>query len=387
MTDATPGGSGWAPPGGRASSGPVPYEPPPVPLPTSPLPASPLPGWGGPSAGSGGSSPGPGWTQQPGWGAAGATAPQPGVVPLRPLGLGEVLDGAVALVRGYPRAALGVSAVVALATTLIQLVLLFTVLRPLFHLDTTTLDTGNTDELFQALGGLSAGVSISAVVGSVAGAVMTGFLSAIAGAAVLGQPLSLGQVWQRVSGKLPRLVGAAAVYGLAVYGPLVLAGVLTALAALVSSGLAVLTGVVLGPLGAVLGVLFYVRFSLACSALVLEDASLLTSLRRSNVLAKRSFWRILGILLLTFVISSFVAQVVQVPFLFLGDGNAFSSLTSPTGEAPGTTALVLTTLGAGLASALITPFTAGVRALLYVDRRMRAEGLDVALQAAAGPRP
>jgi hypothetical protein len=28
-----------------------------------------------------------------------------------------------------------------------------------------------------------------------------------------------------------------------------------------------------------------------------------------------------------------------------------------------------------------------VRALLYVDRRMRAEGLDVALTAAAGPRP
>lgn len=362
MTDATPGGAGgWAAPGGTPPPGPAT----PVPPPAAPAPAAPA------------------WTHQPGWGAPVATAPKPGVVPLRPLGLGEVLDGAVALVRGYPRAALGVSAVVALVTTLVQLLLLFTVLRPLFDLDTTTLEAGDTDALVDVLGGVGAGLSISTVVSSVAGAVMTGFLSAIAGSAVLGQPMSLGQVWHRVRGALPRLVGAAALYGVAVFGPFVLAGVLTALAAAASGGLGVLVGVVLLPLSAVLGVVLYVRFALACSALVLEDAPLLTAFRRSNVLARRSFWRIVGILLLTFIISSFVAQVVQVPFLFLGDADAFSSLTSPSAEAPGTGALVMTTLGAGLASALITPFTAGVRALLYVDRRMRAEGLDVALQAAA----
>ncbi len=135
--------------------------------------------------------------------------------------------------------------------------------------------------------------------------------------------------------------------------------------------------------GAVLGFVLYVRFALACSALVLEDAPLGRAFRRSNVLVRRSFWRIVGILLLTFVVSSFVAQVVQVPFMFFGDGNPLTSLSSPDSDGPGRTALVMTTLGAGLASALITPFTAGVRALLYVDRRMRAEGLDVALQAAA----
>jgi hypothetical protein len=312
-----------------------------------------------------------------------AAAPKPGVVPLRPLGLGEVLDGAVALVRGYPRATLGVSAVVALVTTLIQLVLLLTVLQPLLDVDTASLESGDTDELFDIMGGLGAAVSINAVVSSVAGAVMTGFLTAVAGSAVLGQPMTLGEVWQRVRGKLLRLVGVAALYGVAVYGPLVVAGVLTALAALAGNGAAVVTGLVVIPLSLALGLLLYVRFALASSALVLEDAGLLTAFRRSNVLAKRSFWRILGILVLTIVISSFVAQVVQVPFLFFGDGNAFSGFTSPAGEAPGTTALVMTTIGAGLASALITPFTAGVRALLYVDRRMRAEGLDVALQAAA----
>ena len=41
-------------------------------------------------------------------------------------------------------------------------------------------------------------------------------------------------------------------------------------------------------------------------------------------------------------------------------------------------------VGAGLASVLVAPFSSGVMALLYVDRRMRAEGLDVALQTATG---
>ena len=43
---------------------------------------------------------------------------KPGVIPLRPLGLGEVLDGAVSVLRRYPRPALGLAAIVALVSTL-----------------------------------------------------------------------------------------------------------------------------------------------------------------------------------------------------------------------------------------------------------------------------
>jgi len=44
---------------------------------------------------------------------------------------------------------------------------------------------------------------------------------------------------------------------------------------------------------------------------------------------------------------------------------------------------LLTQVGGGIATFLVSPFSSGVRALLYVDRRMRAEGLDLTLQAAA----
>ena len=44
-------------------------------------------------------------------------------------------------------------------------------------------------------------------------------------------------------------------------------------------------------------------------------------------------------------------------------------------------------VGAGIAQTVVAPFTAGVRALLYIDRRMRAEGLDVSLMAAVATSP
>jgi hypothetical protein len=141
-------------------------------------------------------------------------------------------------------------------------------------------------------------------------------------------------------------------------------------------------------IGAVcLAVYLYCRLSLAPSALVLEKAGIRTSLRRSGVLVRRSWWRVFGVLALALIVATVVGQVVQLPFLIFG--------IAPLGVRGGgaallqgtTRLLVLTYIGAGIAQTVIAPFSAGVRALLYVDRRMRAEGLDVALTAAASPRP
>ncbi len=81
------------------------------------------------------------------------------------------------------------------------------------------------------------------------------------------------------------------------------------------------------------------------------------------------------------------SQLLQLPFaLFAGDGGPLSALSGEAAQSLTTRAVVLSALGTGVASTLVAPFTAGVTALLYVDRRMRAEGLDVALQAAAAER-
>ena len=66
-----------------------------------------------------------------------------------------------------------------------------------------------------------------------------------------------------------------------------------------------------------LSALLYVRLSLATPALVLEHAPVLTSFRRSWVLVRRSFWRVLGILLLAVLVGTAVASVLQLPFSLL----------------------------------------------------------------------
>lgn len=334
--------------------------------------------WGAP-AGSPSGSP---------WGAPLDAAPRPGVVPLRPLGLGEMLDGALGLVRGYPLAALGVSAAVALVEAVVQLVVLLTLLRPVFDLDTTTLQPG--DDAFTALlAGVGGAGLVTFVVSTIANAVMTGLMSAIAGKAVLGQPLSLAELWASTRGRLARLIGGALLFGVLVFVPPVVAGLLAALLVVVAGPAGGVVGalLVLGSLG--LSVLVYVRLSLSTSVIALEDARVVRSFRRSWALVRRASWRVLGVLVLALVVSGFVSSVLQAPFDVLGGqgGPVGAVMGGASGASPSTRSLVLTTIGAGVAAAVVAPFVAGVRALLYVDRRMRAEGLDVALQAAAAHRP
>ncbi|CAM5691684.1 Membrane-anchored glycerophosphoryl diester phosphodiesterase (GDPDase) OS=Streptomyces violarus OX=67380 GN=FHS41_004042 PE=4 SV=1 [Streptomyces violarus] len=57
-----------------------------------------------------------------GWGSAWGGPPpaaKPGVIPLRPLGVGEILDGAVSTMRTYWRTVLGISLTVAVVTEII----------------------------------------------------------------------------------------------------------------------------------------------------------------------------------------------------------------------------------------------------------------------------
>jgi hypothetical protein len=310
---------------------------------------------------------------------------KPGVVPLRPLGLGEVLDGAVGVLRRYPRPALGLAALVALVSTICNVLLLVTAFEPFLTVDTAALDRGDTAALEDAIGGAFAGASLTLLLSLVSGAVMTGAMTAVVGKAVLGESMTFGQAWTQVRSRLVLLIGLALLVLVIVAGTF--AGATAAGVAVIAvfGGAGALVGVPLIVVGALAAVWLYVRLSLAPCALVLERTGIATSLRRSVVLVRRDWWRVFGVLLLTVVIGTFVSQVVQVPFAALGAGS-FGAIFDPATDVLGTRSLVMSAIGGGLAATLIAPFTAGVRALLYVDRRMRAEGLDVSLSAAAASR-
>ena len=370
-----PGGwttpDGWgAPPGASASSGPSPSGP-------STSYNAP-PSYGPPTYGS---QP---YGSQPPWGTP-VVEDKPGVVPLRPLGLGEVLDGAVGVLRRYPRPALGFAAGVALVTTLCNVLLLVTAFQPLLQVDSAALDRGDTDALEDALGGAFAGGALTLLLSILSSAVLTGALTAVVGKAVLGEPLTLGEAWAQVRSRLLALVGLALLVLVVVAGTFAVGTAAGVLVIAATGAVGALVGVPLVLAGAAAAVWLYVRLALAPCALVLERVGIGTSLKRSAVLVRRDWWRVFGILLLTAVIGTFVSQVVELPFAALGAGS-FGGLFDPDTDVLATRSLVLSAIGSGIAATLVAPFTAGVRALLYVDRRIRAEGLDVSLSAAAASR-
>jgi hypothetical protein len=199
--------------------------------------------------------------------------------------------------------------------------------------------------------------------------------------AVLGRRTTAGQAWTATRGRLLRLVGLTLldlVVALVLLGVPVGLGVLAGFQLGVGQGVAV--GLPLLLLGVVALVFVQVRyFLLAAPALVLERTGVAASLRRSGQLSRGQFWRLLGISVLTALVAGLVGQVIALPLGLLG--TAGPALLH--GTAGGLVLVFAGYLSQVLVGAVTTPFSSAVVALQYVDQRIRKEGLDVQLIAAA----
>jgi hypothetical protein len=294
-------------------------------------------------------------------------APKPGCVPLRPLNLGEILDGSFKVVRRNPRATLGLSAIVAVVqATVLAVVQIFA-----FNQLSSGIDTTNPDNPQVNVGQVVTGeltFAVGALVGALFVAILAGMLTVVITEDVLGKQLSIGQVWNRIKRRMWRLVLLSAVVGIVPGFGLILC---------------------IAP-----GVWLWATWAVAVPALVVENTTVRKSLGRSRALVRGMFWRVLGIRLLGVLMVAFIGFLIGIPFALLagmvsghsvlGAGLASSgdSLSVPI------TYILITSLGSILSTTLTAPIRAGIDALLYVDLRMRKEGLDIVLQqAAAGLTP
>jgi hypothetical protein len=182
--------------------------------------------------------------------------------------------------------------------------------------------------------------------------------------------------WRALRPVAGRLLATSLLTWLIVAGILVVsvAPGLVAVAAGAAAGGAALA--VLGGIAGVVAAIYVgVLLALAPAALVLERQPVTGALRRSRALVRGSWWRVAGILALAAIISTVVSAIISVPFGLAGGGlvglGGHPSLSF--GE------LLASSVGGLLASTVVRPFSAAVVALLYVDRRMRAEALDLAL--------
>jgi hypothetical protein len=364
-------GSGWQPPAGPSGPG-------------GPGGQQPPQGWQPPQQGwqqQGWQPPQQGWAPQPGWGQPGypplpPPPPKPGIIPLRPLGVGEILDGAITAMRRYWRVMIGLSAVVAAVTQVISVPVKWLLLHDVL----TTASTGRStpDEDAAVLSGALTGGGVEGVVTVLAVLVLTGILTAAVSKAVLGEPITAREAWDRARPRIPALLGVTGLVLLITLGIATVCLLPGMLLLFVGSPVA---GAILVGLGAlvllVLGTHFYVAFSLAPPAVVLERQRVVASLRRSRSLVKGAWWRTFGILLLVNVIAQVLSGILGTPFQLLALGVAWAS-----GDDMNVYALVpllVTAVGTIIAAAITWPFTAVATTLLYVDRRMRREALDVEL--------
>ncbi|MDF2146538.1 glycerophosphoryl diester phosphodiesterase membrane domain-containing protein [Knoellia sp. p5-6-4] len=320
------------------------------------------------------------WGQQAGWGAA-LPAHKPGIIALRPLSLGDIVEASFACLRRNPRTFLGLALVTSLAVLVV-----IGVLGAVGYVVATSLESGDALDLFLALG-LTSSAAALLFLSSATSIALSGILAYPVGEAVLGRNVTMGETWGRTRRFLPRLVGLCAIL---VVPPTVVFGLLVALA---------IWGFVDGaPAAGVLGVVAVlclavattwlgIRLALATPALVLEDLGVIASLRRSWRLTPGLFWRTFGILLASSMLIGVVQYVLSFALQLGGMvlGLALDSMVSGGGAeaAAGLVVAGASVLGSLLSGVLTQPFLAAVLALLYTDARIRKEGFDLALARAA----
>lgn len=395
--------------------------------PTPPAPQAPPapPGWGPAPGQPGSQAPGygpqpTGWQQAPGWqqpaygdpaygqpaygqpaygqpayGQPGAPAPygpggwrppalQPGIVPLRPLGVGEILDGAFRSIRANPRVMFGLAVMVVTVVVAIEAVLEWYIgglLSGALSDFSATADPSGDLGIDQQMG-MTLGALFSLPLLLVASTVLTGLLIVSVSRSVIGQTVTLGEVVRASRRRVWWVLGITLLY----------------LAVLVAGYAVVVVGIVLAAtneqwaivgIAAIFGSLLMlvatvwisVRMLLVAPALMLEGGSFWATVRRGWKLTRGSFWRLFGIYVLVQIIMTVVVGIIAVPTTIISTVFLDDPLMLSFGG------IVLSSIADVISYTLTTVFSAAVVALLYIDVRMRSEGLDVELARAADQNP
>jgi hypothetical protein len=334
----------------------------------------------------------------PGSGQHYGAADQPGVIPLRPLRLGEVIEGTFRTFRRYPATVFTLGVSLALLQSVMYISLFWLINRSNFIAHWNTLDPADLGSWPRTWSGYS-DISLSWFVGWFIFAAVLMLLtyvigslaySHVGGEAILGSHLSAGDAWRLTRRQLGR--------GIALWLLVLLISV-----GIVAAGLAVIVLIVsiLPVVGILIALVIYlmmlaallfvgVRLYLAPVVLALEDLGPRASIVRSFSLARGSSWRILGYLLVSALIAVALSVVVSLPFNLIGGLAGTSNVSTATGSLTltdiSTASIFAQLLGNLVAAAVTLPFTYLFVTMLYTDIRMRKENLATVLSATARQR-
>jgi hypothetical protein len=321
-------------------------------------------------------------TAYPSW----TPAPRAGIVPLHPLTFGAILGRSFTALRRNPRVLLGF----ALGMQMLAYIVLIGVIGVAAFASFSRLDTLSvgSEEYDAVFAGSTAITVISGVVLGIAATALTiivqGVVVADVAHGVISEKLSVRALWRRVRPAFWRLTG----YTFLAVGVIVVVVAVLAVIVVALSNVELTVGIVLAVLLvlAAIPLTFWLttKLFLVPQAIVLEGAGVFAAITRSWRLTRGRFWKTLGVWFLVQLTFSIIAQVVNIPFSFLS--TILGSVIAPTGDADAT-AVIGVLVTAALSQivtllvqsvALVVGASAGT--LLYIDARMRTEGLDHDLQ-------
>lgn len=320
-------------------------------------------------------------TAYPSW----TPAPRPGIIPLQPLTFGTILGRSFSALRHNPKVLLGFAMVVQTVAYLVVTIAISGIAFASFsRLDTVPAGTDEWDAVLTGSITLTAlsGLVLGLLAGAVGVLVQAVVISDVLHAAV-AEKMTLRMLWQRVRPVAWRLIGYTILLSLAIGVIVIIVGGLIAVLAVAVPAAAVILGILVILAAIPISLWLAVKLLLVPAVLIVEHTSLGAALGRSWRLSRGRFWVILGILVLVSLVFGAVAQVVSIPFSFLA--SALTTVIAPTGDESAAAIIgIVATLGLTQIVTLLIQSVAVIvqstaAGLVYIDCRMRHEGLDLDL--------
>lgn len=270
--------------------------------------------------------------------------PPPTGPALRPLGVGEIIDGGFRVFKRNLGPLVRITALFVVPVQILAILLQLSILP-----DQRTVSFGDFSQTayVQRHSPLTIGLVLGlvAVLGSVLRLVAAGAITRLVSQDYLGHRADATESLRFAFARLWSLVGLT---------------ILT------------LLGVLVGGIAAVLpGIYLYISWSVATPALVVEGIGARRALGRSRKLVRGRWWPVLGYTIVIGLVTTLVPQIiVSVPAGIIASGSTAQGV------------IVSGVLNAAV-SLFTTPFAAATIVLLYFDLRVRKEAFDIQMMASA----
>ena len=307
------------------------------------------------------------------------TVAQPGIIPLRPLTVGELFNGAFQAVRVNPQTMFGFAFAIMAIVGLVEALFSSSSTTTLSH----AISSQSAQDVFDSLGSTLGSFATSGL-SLLATAFLSGMLALTVWDAVLGRKSSPADAWHRFSPRFVPVLLATLLIGIIEFVAImvvVLIFIIPFFLVVVNAASARSYDSASAGIGGAVAILFLmlvalivvgcfltVKFAFTSSAVVLEGLGPVDAIKRSWSLSKGSFWRILGRIWLIGIVTGLISTVLGA---IVG---AILGVSANAADSVGMLVAVSAFLGA-LLSAVVIPVQSSFYTLMYLDERMRKENL------------